>query len=277
MRAAFCPAPGTIELRDVSRARAGAGRGRGPRCAPAASAAAICTGFSGGSPPPHGLSRPRDRRRGGGARRRRARRCATAIASRSSRWSSAATATTAAPADRSSARGCASSACRRPGGFAESVAVPAVCAVPAARGLDWRARRADRADRGRASMRCVSPAVGLGHRVLVLGAGTVGLLCGRWRRAPPAPPRCWSRRAIRTRPAMARRLGAARVVRGDRRRRRASAPRMPPITRSTRSSRRSAATADTLAEAVRCVRPGGTVVVLGVFSALARAAGDCRC
>ncbi len=152
----------------------------------------------------------------------------------------------------------------RPGGLAEFVAVPAetLFAVPDA--LDW--PQAALAEPTAVAVHAVRlAAVSAGQRVLVLGAGSIGLLALIAARAAGAAE-VWITARHPHQAALASRFGAARVFAAD----------------ADGSAALGAAsgeadidvvletvggTAATLTDAVRCVRPGGTVVVLGVFTA----------
>jgi L-iditol 2-dehydrogenase len=152
---------------------------------------------------------------------------------------------------------------RRAGGLAEYVAVPAyaVFALPAA--LDFRLGAL--AEPMAVCVHAVRLAgVGLGQRVLVLGAGSVGLLSVLAARAAGAGEVLISARHPHQ-AAMAARLGAARSFgTGDDGAAELTAYAMEqPIDTVIETV---GGEAETIGQAVRAVRPGGTVVVLGVFS-----------
>ena len=146
---------------------------------------------------------------------------------------------------------------RRAGGFAERVAVPAYALFPVADDVDW--PLAALTEPTAVAVHAVRLAgVSLGQGVLVLGAGTVGLLCAFAARAAGAAEVLVSARYPHQY-AMAQRLGAtAAPVAADGTIR---ADLGVDVVMETVGG-----AADTLGEAVRLVRPAGTVVVLGVFS-----------
>jgi threonine dehydrogenase-like Zn-dependent dehydrogenase len=102
-----------------------------------------------------------------------------------------------------------------------------------------------------------------GDRVLVLGAGTIGLLCVMGARAAGA-----AEVAVTARHAhqaeMARRIGATRVFpagdEGSRERAESSRDCPPDLVLETVGGR-----GESMNDAIRSVRPGGTVVLLGIF------------
>lgn len=106
--------------------------------------------------------------------------------------------------------------------------------------------------------------VRLGDRVLVLGAGTIGLLSVLAARAAGATEVAVTARHPHQRE-MARRCGATRVFatdeEGERERFAFASEEAVDVVIETVGG-----AADTLEDAIQCVRPGGTVVVLGVFS-----------
>ena len=212
MRAAFCPAPGRIELREVARARSPGRRGGRPRARLRhlrQRSALVSRRFS----RPGGLPGTRDLRRGGLARRR--------------------ASTGLREGDRVGGRApgrlprvhllpqrrlqlcarCAVLGLQRGGRPRRCVAVPAYALFRLPAGLDFAIGAL--AEPTAVCVHAVRLAgIGLGERVLVLGAGTIGLLsrargaCGRARRTWRSPP------AIRSRRRMARRFGATHVFSG---------------------------------------------------------------
>lgn len=150
----------------------------------------------------------------------------------------------------------------RHGGFAEYVAVPRERVYPFPAELDFAA--AALAEPTAVAVHGVRLGrVGLGDRVLVLGAGTIGLFCVLAARAAGA-----SQVAITARypqqAQMARRLGASHVLlpgaEGERERDAFAAGGPADVVLETVGG-----SGDTLNEAIQSVRAGGTVVVLGVF------------
>ena len=145
----------------------------------------------------------------------------------------------------------------RSGGFAERVVVPAYTLFAVPEEIDW--PLAALTEPTAVAVHAVRLAgVTLGSRVLVLGAGTLGLLCAFAARVAGAAEVLVSARYPHQR-ALAQRLGAAE----------------PPRQADDRIADDVAAdvvmetvggSADTLTDAVRLVRPAGTVAVLGVFS-----------
>lgn len=152
---------------------------------------------------------------------------------------------------------------QRDGGLAERVAVPARAVFPVPAQMDWAtAALAEPLAVGVHAVRLA--AVAPGQRVLILGAGAVGLLAVLAARAAGAE--VWVSARHPHQAALAARLGAARVLAAT------------PAAEAERAALAAAepvdvvletvgGTATTLAEAVASVRPGGTVVVLGVFTA----------
>jgi L-iditol 2-dehydrogenase len=148
------------------------------------------------------------------------------------------------------------------GGFAEYVAVPEARAYPLPAELDF-------AVGGLAEPAAVSVhgvrlgGVRSGDRVLVLGAGTIGLLCVMAARAAGA-----AEVAITARHAhqaeMAGRIGASHVFaaspEGDRARAELGSDAPPDVVLETVGGG-----GESLNDAIRSVRPGGTVVLLGIF------------
>jgi threonine dehydrogenase-like Zn-dependent dehydrogenase len=150
----------------------------------------------------------------------------------------------------------------RDGGFAEYVAVPKARVYPLPAELDF-------AMGGLAEPAAVSVhgvrlgGVSSGDRVLVLGAGTIGLLCIMAARAAGA-----TEVAITARYAhqaeMAGRIGATRVfpanAEGAWTRAKVSSDFPPDVVLETVGGG-----GESLNDAIRTVRPGGTVVLLGIF------------
>lgn len=150
----------------------------------------------------------------------------------------------------------------RPGGFAECVSVPQerLYRLPAA--LDFAA--GGLAEPAAVAVHGVRLGhIALGDRVLVLGAGTIGLFCVLAARAAGATQVAITARYPHQ-AEMARRLGATHVFgsgpEGDRERDDFTAAGPPDVVLETVGG-----TGETLNEAIQSVRPGGTVVVLGVF------------
>ena len=152
---------------------------------------------------------------------------------------------------------------QRPGGLADAIAVPsyALFALPAA--LEWPVGAL-----AEPTAICVHAVrrggVGLGARVLVLGAGTIGLLAVLAARAAGAADVVISARHPHQ-AMMARRLGANRVftTSADGEQERAAYAADHPIDVVIETV---GGSADTIADGVRAVRPGGAVVVLGLFA-----------
>jgi threonine dehydrogenase-like Zn-dependent dehydrogenase len=105
--------------------------------------------------------------------------------------------------------------------------------------------------------------IGLGDRVLVLGCGSIGLLAIAAARAAGAAE-VWATARHPHQAAAARALGAARVFAGaaDGERELAALAREHAVDVVVETV---GGSADTLTTAVHCARPGGVVVVLGVF------------
>jgi len=105
--------------------------------------------------------------------------------------------------------------------------------------------------------------IGLGDRVLVLGSGSIGLLAIAAARAAGAAE-VWATARHPHQAAAARALGAARVFAGaaDAERELAALAREHAVDVVVETV---GGSADTLTTAVHCARPGGVVVVLGVF------------
>lgn len=148
------------------------------------------------------------------------------------------------------------------GGLAEYVVAPAraLFALPA--GLPW-----DVAALTEPTAVCVHAArlakLCVGDRVLVIGGGTIGLLSVLVARAGGASAIAISARHPHQQ-AMARALGATHVIPSDDDAARQAVLRevAPDIVIETVGG-----SADTIAEGISAVRPGGTVVVLGIFTA----------
>ncbi len=262
MRAAFCPAPGRMELRDVPTARAGSGE-----VVVRVRSCGICGSdlhwFHGGFPAPavcpgHEI-------------------CGQ-IASLGEGVEGLRVGDRVVVEPLVVCREC--SYCRtgnyqlcprfqvlglmRPGGFADCVAVPAYAVYPAPAGLDDAL-----AALCEPTAVCVHgvrlAGIGIGDRVLVLGAGTIGLLSLLAARAAGAAEVAVTARHT-TQADMARRLGATHVFSTTREgsaERDAFAAALPidAVIETVGGA------ADTLNEAIGAVRPGGTVAVLGVFTA----------
>ena len=150
------------------------------------------------------------------------------------------------------------------GGFAEYVRIPAYAAFPLPAGVDCEVGALTEPLAVTVHAARLAP-VRLGHRVLVLGAGTIGLLVVAAARAAGASE-VWitARHAHQARAASA--MGAARVF-------------TDPVDAGVLAAATTehpvdvvietvGGSADTLNEAVQHVRPGGTVAVLGVFSTM---------
>ena len=247
-------------------------RGRPPArwccaCAPAASAAAICTGFTGGSPPPSvcpgheiagevvacgaGVAGVRGGRAGHGRADGDLRR----LPLLPRRHAAALPQPAASPACIARAGSPSWWRCRRR------------CSYPLPAELDWAVGGAERADRGVPCTPCGSRRSALGERVLILGAGSIGLLAvargarrGRRRGADHRPPCAPGRDGAPTR----RRRASSRPTADADDERRALAARSR---RRRRARDASAASPIRSPTPCSCVRPGGTVVLLGVFTA----------
>ncbi len=150
----------------------------------------------------------------------------------------------------------------RNGGLADFVAVPAerLYALPA----DLPMRSAALSEPLAVCVHAVRLApVALGDRVLVLGAGTIGLLSIVAARAAGAAE-VWATARHPHQAAAALALGASRVFAGERE----AAHELPALAQERPVDvviETVGGAADTLRAAVRCARPGGVVVVLGVF------------
>lgn len=150
----------------------------------------------------------------------------------------------------------------RAGGLAEFVAVPAEALFAVPPGLDW--PHAALAEPAAVAVHAVRLGdVSVGQRVLVLGAGAIGLLATAAACAAGAEVWCTARYPHQA--ALAGRLGAARVFAADAE---GEAALQAAVANEAVDAvlETVGGTADTLAEAIRLVRPGGRVVVLGVFT-----------
>jgi len=151
----------------------------------------------------------------------------------------------------------------RPGGLADFVLAPADALFALPGGLDWAL-----AALTEPLAVCVHAvrraAIEPGQRVLILGAGAIGLLSVAAARAAGATE-VWITARYLHQAALAQRLGATRVFAadadGDAERAALTAERPIDAVLETVGG-----AADTIADGVRAVRAGGTVVVLGVFS-----------
>jgi len=152
----------------------------------------------------------------------------------------------------------------RPGGLAELVALPAAMLYPLPAELDWAV--AALSEPTAVAVHATRLAgVGAGQRVLILGAGAIGLLAVVAARAAGAAD-VWITARHPHQAAAARRLGATRVfattaAADDERRALARDHDVDAVLETV------GGVAETLADAVHCVRPGGTVILLGVFTA----------
>lgn len=151
----------------------------------------------------------------------------------------------------------------RPGGLAELVSVPAYATYRLPPGMDYEI--ASLTEPMAVCVHAVRLAgVTLGDRVLILGAGTIGLLAIVAARAAGA-----AEVAVTARHAhqadMARRLGSARVFgtdsAGDRERSAWTADCPVDVVIETVGG-----TANTINDAIESVRPAGTVAILGIFT-----------
>ncbi len=145
---------------------------------------------------------------------------------------------------------------RRPGGFAELVAVPSYALFRFDEPMDW-ALAALTEPMAVAVHAVRIGAVTLGSRVLIIGAGTLGLLCALAARTAGAGEVLIVARYPQQR-AMAERLGAIAAPVDEHGH--------PTVTADV-VMETVGGTADTLSMAVQAVRPAGSVVVLGVFAA----------
>lgn len=145
-----------------------------------------------------------------------------------------------------------------PGGFAERVAVPAYGVFPVPDETDW--PLAALTEPTAVAVHGVRlGGVGLGDRVLVLGAGTIGLLAVLAARAAGAAEVLISARYPQQL-AMAHRLGAAEA-------RCAAGGRIAADVAADVVLETIGGAGDSIGEAIVAVRPGGTVAVLGIYSA----------
>jgi len=150
------------------------------------------------------------------------------------------------------------------GGLAERVAVPASALFAVPDGLDWGlAALAEPLAVGVHAVRLAG--IDAGQRVLVLGAGSVGLLAVCAARAAGAAD-VWITARYPHQADMARHLGATRVfattAEADAERAALAHEHAVDVVIETVGG-----SADTIADALHCVRPAGAVVVLGVFTA----------
>ncbi|MDX2167986.1 MAG: alcohol dehydrogenase catalytic domain-containing protein [Deltaproteobacteria bacterium] len=153
---------------------------------------------------------------------------------------------------------------QRDGGLAERVAVPAAALFALPAELDW--ELAALTEPTAVAVHAARLAgIGPGQRVLVLGAGSVGLLCTLAARAAGAAE-VWITARHPQQAGLASQLGAQRVFAASPAadvERRALAREQPiDVVLETVGG-----TAPTLADAIDCVRPGGVVAMLGVFTA----------
>lgn len=152
---------------------------------------------------------------------------------------------------------------RRSGGFADCVLTPAYALFPLPAGIDL--PLAALTEPTAVCVHAVRRAgIAIGQRVLVLGAGTVGLLAVLAARAAGAAEVLVTARHAHQAD-MARRLGAARVFAATPEgvQERAAYATDHPIDVVIETV---GGGADTVADALRTVGPGGTVAVLGVFA-----------
>jgi 2-desacetyl-2-hydroxyethyl bacteriochlorophyllide A dehydrogenase len=261
MRAAFCPRPGVIELREVAQAEPAPGE-----VVLRVRACGICGSdlhwFRGLSPPPAvcpghemagevaavgaGIAGVREGDRVAVEPMQTCRECAYCRGGVPQRC----------------ARLCILGM-RRPGGFAEYVAVPGYGLFALPTGMDFALGAL--AEPMAICVHAVRAAgIGLGQRVLVLGAGSIGLLSVVAARAAGASSVLVTARHPHQ-AAAATRLGATRIFAAsdDGRAERDAATTAEPIDAVIETV---GAEAGTIGEAVRAVRPGGIVVMLGVFT-----------
>jgi len=148
-----------------------------------------------------------------------------------------------------------------PGGFADYVRIPARHCFPTPRGIP--APVAALSEPLAVAVHAVRLApLEIGARVLVLGAGTIGLMAVLASRAAGAGEVVVTARRPQQREA-ARRLGADRVFGDTEGEALAAFAREAPIDVVIETV---GGTADTLATAIATCRPGGTICVLGVFT-----------
>jgi L-iditol 2-dehydrogenase len=263
MRAAFCPAAGRIELREVPEPTPAAGE-----VVVRVRACGICGSdlhwFLGGLPPPsvcpgHEIAGEAAACGGGVRGIREGERVAVEpmVVCRECRYCRAGM---PQRCPRMRIIGL-----QRAGGLADAVVVPAYGLFRLPASLDWA-----RGALAEPTAVCVHAmrlgGVGLGSRVLVLGAGTIGLLAVLTARAAGAADVLISARHPHQ-AAMARRLGASHVFaatdEGDAERVAYTAEHPIDVVIETVGG-----SADTIAAGVLAARPGGTVVVLGVFASM---------
>ncbi|MEO8601425.1 MAG: alcohol dehydrogenase catalytic domain-containing protein [bacterium] len=149
------------------------------------------------------------------------------------------------------------------GGLAERIAVPASALFALPDGMDWAvAALAEPLAVAVHALRLA--AIDAGQRVLVLGSGSVGLLGVLAARAAGAAE-VWITARYPHQAQQARELGATRVfattAEADAERRGLAGEHAVDAVIETVGG-----SADTIADALHCVRPAGTVVVLGVFT-----------
>jgi 2-desacetyl-2-hydroxyethyl bacteriochlorophyllide A dehydrogenase len=152
----------------------------------------------------------------------------------------------------------------RDGGLAEQVLVPASALFALPDELEWSV--AGLAEPTAVAVHAARLAgIASGQRVLVLGAGSVGLLCTLAARAAGAA-QVWVTARYPHQAALATALGAQRVFAvgadADAERHALAAEQPFDVVLETVGG-----TAATLADAIACVRPAGVVVMLGVFTA----------
>lgn len=142
------------------------------------------------------------------------------------------------------------------GGMAEYVAVPADCAHPLPAGVD--AATGALAEPVAVAVRGIHQGgVGPGSRVVILGAGTVGLVTIAVARAAGAEVAITARHGVQQ--GMARRLGATVFANADEAARELRGVDIDCVIETVGGH------ATTIAEAVRLASPGARIVLLGVF------------
>lgn len=260
MRAAFCTAPGTFELRELQRPQAPSGQVlvRVRSCG-------ICGSdldwFNGGLPPPpvapgHEIAGEVVEGDGEAPSVRAGNRVAVEPLSVCGRCPACRV------GDYQICTGVQVLGVSRHGGFAEYVAMPRERLYPLPAQLDF--AMGALAEPAAVSVHGVRLGnVGLGDRVLVLGAGTIGLLSVMAARAAGAAEVAITARHPHQ-AEMARRIGATRVFavnpEGDRERADFAQDCPVDIVIETVGG-----DGQTLEDAIQSVRPGGTVVILGIF------------
>ncbi|MFN0094934.1 MAG: zinc-binding dehydrogenase [Dehalococcoidia bacterium] len=145
------------------------------------------------------------------------------------------------------------------GGMQEYLAAPAANCYPLPPGID--PQLGSLAEPAAVAIRGIQRAeIPMGARVLVLGAGPIGLMCAMLLRDRAGEVAITARYAHQAAAALA--LGASAAFEpGSDDLKRWSRARRPDVVVETVGG-----TADTLAEAFRVVRPGGTIVAIGVFT-----------